>query len=117
MKPRKQKLFEKCERYLRCRNHRRLLDLLNRNPDIINWLPEGRSSLLDDAVREKLYDVVEWFLRHGADADLVYEGGNTPLIHTATVDDRRMAELLIRFGADLEKTNDRLETPLGFACS
>ena len=117
MKARERKLFEKCERYMECRNQRRLFDLLTRNPDIINWLPEGDSSLLDRAVNWKLYVVVEWLLRRRADANLVYEGGDTPLIHTAAQNDHRMAELLIRFGADIEKPNDQFETPLGFACA
>lgn len=61
--------------------------------------------------------MVEKMLQMGADPDLVEDGGNTALIHTACVNDVRMAELLLDYGADIEKCNSNFETPLGFACA
>jgi hypothetical protein len=108
--------FYKAIRYVRCGNQRRFLDLLTRRPELLQHLEES-FTLLTWLVWRRQYGLVQHILRMKADPDLVEAGSNTPLIHAAVENDVRMAGLLLDFGADIEKANDRLETPLGFACS
>lgn len=114
--PRLSHLFQKAVRYQKCNNRRRLFDLIERVPELLNhW--ERDVTLLLRAVWRKQYGIVEWLLQHGADPDLVEEGGNTPLIHAAVENDVRLVQLLLDFSADVEKPNDSFESPLGFACA
>jgi ankyrin repeat protein len=108
--------FQRAQRYIRCRNRRRFIDLLNRHPELLQH-KVGSYSLLIWLVWRSDYAMVMELLSRGADPDIVGLGSNTALIHTAAENDERMARLLLDFGADVEKTNDTFETALGFACS
>ncbi len=114
---RETRLFRRAYRYIRCRNRRRLFDLLTRHPELLH-LSDERRTLLYGACewREYDYEIVEWMLKHGADPDQVEVGENTLLIHAAFLNDVRLARLLLDSGADIEKSNFMLETPLGYAC-
>lgn len=101
---------------MKCRNRRRLLDLLTRSPELLDHI-EGDESLICLAGWWKHYDVVEWMLDHGAEPDLAEDGSNTLLIHAAAENDVRLARLLLDHGANIEKANRECETPLGFACA
>ncbi|MDB5389422.1 MAG: hypothetical protein JWM11_5068 [Planctomycetaceae bacterium] len=113
---RQTRLFRKAERYIRCRNRRRLFDLISRHPELLR-LVVNESSLLALVVWWNQYEMAEGILRRGANPDLAEEGGNTLLIHTAAENDVRMARLLLDYGADLERPNRNFETPLGYACA
>jgi ankyrin repeat protein len=95
---------------------RRLFRLLRKKPTLTTRLEEG-VSLLDHAAWARRYDVVAWLLRHGVHPDLGPPGSNTVLIHAAAVNDVRLLTLLLDAGADIERCNDCLETPLGYACT
>lgn len=110
------RLFQRAERYIRCGNRRRFVDLLKRNPQLLTQIEESYS-LLRWLVWRSDYEMVTAMLQLGADPDLGEPGDNTALIHAASDNDFRMVNLLLDFGADIEKANDRFETPLGFACS
>ena len=99
-----------------CGNHRRLFALLTSSPELLDHI-EGDESLLSLAEYWRHYDVIEWMLEHGADPDLVEEGGNTLLIGAAIDNDVQRAQILLDHGASLEKANSDYETPLGYACA
>jgi hypothetical protein len=109
------RLFRRAERYLRCGNRRRLFYLLHRSPELLSHF-EGYGSLLHLAGWWRHYDVVQWMLEEGANPD-VAACFNTLLSHAAAENDVHLARMLLDHGADIEKANDRFETPLGFACS
>ena len=110
------RLYAKANRYLKCRNRRRLFDLLLRTPELLGHI-EQDTSMLALAGWWEHYDVVDWLLKQGAEPDLVEEGGNTLLIHAAVENDVRLARMLLDHGANVEKANRHFETPLGFACA
>ena len=115
---RETRLIRRAYRYIRCRNRRRLFDLLTRNPELLHLFDEGRTLLYRACERREYdYEIFEWMLRHGANPDQVEAGDNTPLIDAALVNDVRLARLLLDSGADIEKSNFMFETPLGFACA
>ena len=101
---------------MKCRNRRRLFDLLTRSPELLDHVERG-VSLISLAGWSQDYEIVEWMLQHDANPDLAEEGGNTLLIHAAVENDVRLARLLLDSGAEIEKANGHYETPLGFACA
>ena len=115
---RETRLIRRAYRYIRCRNRRRLFDLLTRNPELLH-LFEEEATLLYRACRWQEYDheIAEWMLLHGADPDLVEAGEDTLLIDAAAHNDVWFARLLLDSGADIEKPNSQHETPLGYACA
>ncbi len=103
---------------MRCNNRKQLFYHLARNPEMLNWLDDHSDvPLLFYAVWRQQYEIALWMLQHGADPDLMTEGGDTPLIHAAAENDLKFTTLFLDFGADIDRANSRFETPLGYACS
>lgn len=109
-------MFQKALRYMRCNNRKQLFYHLARNPEMLNWL-DGGISLLFYTVWSQQYEIALWMLQHGADPDLMTEGGDTPLINAAANNDLKFAMLFLDFGAEIDRASSRFETPLGYACS
>lgn len=62
------------------------------------------------------YETVKVFLEAGADPNIVWEQNNqTPLHLAASLNRKDIAQLLIGYGADTSKKNNKNQTPLDIA--
>ncbi|XP_014221938.1 uncharacterized protein LOC106649173 isoform X1 [Trichogramma pretiosum] len=83
-----------------------------------NYIDESGLTHFHAACELGRYDVVEKFLEHGQDPNVVWrETGDSPLILALRYLRRRVAELLLRSGADPNLANAKGETPLHVICS
>ena len=75
------------------------------------------------AVQNRCFDALRYFLEHGADPNLPDRDGRTPLMEVfdgrfeLDENDIRMAELLLKYGADINRKNKRGRTALFYAVS
>jgi ankyrin repeat protein len=64
----------------------------------------------------KRYNVTKWFLENGADVDFADSKGNTALFYAVKRKlKNEQIELLLRFGADVDKKNNEGVSPKGLA--
>jgi hypothetical protein len=94
---------------------KRLFRWLRKKPALITRI-EGYG-LLHNAAWARRYDVAVWLLRHGLHPDHDRMGEQTVLMYAAAENDVRLINLLIDAGAEIDRCNEQLETPLGYACS
>jgi ankyrin repeat protein len=71
----------------------------------VNLNPPDGTSPLSSAISSRNGDIVEFFLRHGADVRRPDRRGETPLVHAARFGTPRILELLINAGAGLDASD------------
>jgi hypothetical protein len=96
-------------------NRRRLRGMLRKHPELRT---SAGAMLIYVAVWQNL-GMLRWLLEHGVPPDSGAEahGGNTPLMHAASVGDVRAMNLLLQFGANPNAVNANSENPLGYAAT
>jgi ankyrin repeat protein len=94
---------------------RRIQQLIQNSPDLINARSAGDFTLLGDAARNGLSKRVTFLLDHGAGINVGQGNGETALHSAVKFGNRAMVELLLSRGADVNATADDGQTPLCFA--
>ena len=88
--------------------------LIKRGANINQTLNCGNVGLAVAALKGRL-DIVELYLRNGADTDIIDKSGETVLIRAAKNGLVAVVEFLIQNGIDVEVSNNRGQTPLEVA--
>ena len=91
------------------------LDLLKKEPGLVNARDGAGHTALVSAIESKQRDWVGQLLNSNADPNLANPDGETPLIATAKVGFNEAAEWLINLGAKVDAADRSGETPLIFA--
>lgn len=88
------------------------LDLLNKNPNVVNARDYDGNTPLISAIQNRDADWTGELLRRHADPNVADGHGETPLIAAARISFNQAAEWLIAMGADVNEDNRMGETPL-----
>jgi len=94
---------------------RRIQQLIQNSPDLINACSEGVFTLLGNAARNDQSNLVIFLLDHGAGINVGQAGGETALHSAVRFGNRAMVELLLSRGADVNAAADDGQTPLCIA--
>lgn len=91
------------------------LDLLNKNPELVNARDLGGHTALVTAIENRERDWTGQLLNSHADPNLANSDGETPLIAAAKIGFNEAAEWLLALGAKVDAPDRMGETPLIFA--
>lgn len=92
-------------------DHKEVVDLLLLNGARIDVRDNIGANALQQAIQNDNLAVMEVLLSHGADVDFVYHG--EPLLcYTVRTNRREATELLLRYGAKVDKEDECGETPI-----
>jgi len=94
-------------------NYFEMVQLLLDNGVDINYLTSGERSALDKAISSDREEMVQFLLEKGANPDP--ELVNTPLMEAAVLGNPAIIEILLDFGAKINKHNDEGITALMYA--
>ena len=83
------------------REIRRIQDLIQNSPDLINAPENGGSPPLADAASTDRLRVAQFLLDNHANVDVPINNGGTPLTQAASLGHRAMVELLLKHGANI----------------
>lgn len=94
-----------------------VLDILNKNPDLINFQQDGDfKTPLHISVENKQEEITKTLLEHNANVTLQDSDGNTPLHLAAWDHNLKMTEMLLSHGnAIVDMQNNEGQTPLHLA--
>ena len=97
------------------REIRRIQQLIQDSPDLINAPASDGFTPLGNAARNGRVKVATFLLDHGAGINVAQRAGVTALHGAARAGNRAMVELLLSRGADVNATDDNGWTPLSLA--
>ena len=100
-----------------CRKHFEVAELLHRNGADVDVRDKVNDTLLCEACRARVPDLVQWLLNHGADANVQDCPNWPPLVIAASYGPLEDVQMLIEHNADIHARNRYGRTPLHAAAS